>query len=413
MSTLKLPQLAWYGPSQIELEAPSGWKVETSNMAGAKLPALQPAEIEAALSRPIGSPLIRELARGKKEAVIIFDDMTRVTRPYLVIPYLLKELAAGGIDERHIRFISALGCHGSISRSDFVRKLGEDIVARFPVYNHNSIDKCCTLVGTTTAGLKVSANAEVMQCDLKIGIGTIEPHNLAGFGGGSKIILPGVCSLGTNESYHLMAAELVRNAGRPVGMGISAGNPVRPLIEEVGTLVGLDFKIDTIYNEMGEVTHLFCGKPQMELEAGVEIAREHFVSPRVADKDIIIANTFSKVNEPMSAISSMAPLLKKEGGDLVLINNSPEGHVVHYLFGTFGRLSGGILWKKGGLSERVKRLIIFSEYPEGNFTIPFGAKGNFFSARTWKDVLDILGDRAGSRMEVGVYPHAEVQYFRS
>ena len=90
---IKVPQLAWYEPEELALPLPDDWQVEVCNMAGYNRPALKPNEIKTALSNPIGLPPIRELAKGKKEVVIIFDDMTRVTRVAEIVPFVLEELA--------------------------------------------------------------------------------------------------------------------------------------------------------------------------------------------------------------------------------------------------------------------------------------------------------------------------------
>ena len=125
--TLRLPQLAWHGTKELALPLPDDWQVEMGYMAGYNRPALSSDQIrEAVTDNLIGIPPIRELARGKKEVVIIFDDMTRVTRVAEIVPFVLKELAAAGIPDSHIRFIAALGCHGAMNRLDFVKKLGEE-----------------------------------------------------------------------------------------------------------------------------------------------------------------------------------------------------------------------------------------------------------------------------------------------
>jgi len=107
MNTIKLSQPAWYDPKEFVLSLPDGWQVEVCNMAGYNRSALTPDEIKAAISKPIGIPPIRELAKGKKEVVIIFDDMTRVTRVAEIVPFVLEELAEAGIPDSSIRFIMA------------------------------------------------------------------------------------------------------------------------------------------------------------------------------------------------------------------------------------------------------------------------------------------------------------------
>jgi len=161
MNTVTLPQLPWHGTKELRLPLPDNWQVES-----------------------IGIAPIREFARGKKEVVIIFDDMTRVTRVAKIVPFVLKELAEAGIPDNKIRFICGLGSHGTLNQLDFSKKLGKATIARFPVYNHNPFAHC-TYVGTTnTYGTKLYINEEVMKGDLKIAIGLVVPHPVSGFGGG-------------------------------------------------------------------------------------------------------------------------------------------------------------------------------------------------------------------------------------
>ena len=185
MPNIRLPQLPWHSPRELELPLPDDWQVEVCHMAGFDRPALKPEEIRASISNPIGLPPIRELARGRREVVILFDDLTRVTRVAKLLPFVLQELAEAGISDEQVRLVAALGCHGAMNRLDLAKKLGQSILTRFPVYNHNPFDNC-VYVGTTRMGTKLFINQEVMSCDLKIGIGSIVPHPVTGFGGGGE-----------------------------------------------------------------------------------------------------------------------------------------------------------------------------------------------------------------------------------
>lgn len=123
MPIIRLPQLAWYGTKELELPLPDSWQVEVYNMAGFNRPAMKPGEIKVAITNLIDSPPIRELARGKKEVVIIFDDMTRVTRVAELVPFILEELAEAGIPDSRIQFICAAGTHMAWDRLSFVQRL--------------------------------------------------------------------------------------------------------------------------------------------------------------------------------------------------------------------------------------------------------------------------------------------------
>jgi len=163
--------------------------VTVCHMQGHNTPKLNEESFRKAIRNPIGTPPIRELARNKKSVVILFDDLSRPTKAAEIVPFVLEELAAGGVEEKNIQFICALGAHGAMTAIEFTKKLGADILARFNVYNHNTYENC-TYIGKTTRGTPVSLNTEFLNADLKIGIGSIVPHQSAGFGGGAKIILP-------------------------------------------------------------------------------------------------------------------------------------------------------------------------------------------------------------------------------
>ena len=374
-------------------------------------PALKPAEIKHAVTNPIGMPPIRELAKGKEEVVILFDDMSRVTRVAQIASCLIEELASAGIPDDRIRFIAALGCHGAMDRFDFVKKLGEEVLARFAVYNHNPFENYID-IGTTSYGTRVFINAEVMRCDLKIGIGSIVPHIMAGFGGGPKILMPGVASADTIAALHRLEAKARQESrGSPViGMGIFANNPLRLNMEEAAVMAGLDMKIDCLVNMWGETVALFAGSPEDAYAAGIAKAKTHYLTPRATDKDIVIANTFAKVSESESGLITTIPAVSQRGGDIVLIGNAPEGHVVHYLMGPFGKFVGGKQRLQIKLPPHVNHLIIYNEYPDIASTGYYEDTDRILLISSWDDVLGLLQELHGDKAEVAVYPNAEIQY---
>jgi nickel-dependent lactate racemase len=111
--------------------------VKTHHMKGYNAPRLLDRQIRAALAEPIRSDTLSKLAPKRKEAVVLFDDVTRPTQCSRIVPHVLSELAKGGISDDHIRFVAALGAHAANNRIDFVNKLGEETVDRYPIYNHN------------------------------------------------------------------------------------------------------------------------------------------------------------------------------------------------------------------------------------------------------------------------------------
>jgi len=412
VKTVKLPQLAWHGTKELQLALPESWDIEVCNMAGHDRARLKSAGIKQAIASPTGMKPLREYARGKKEVVIIFDDMARVTRVADMAPHVLEELAAAGVKDSQIRFIGACGCHGAMNRADFVKKLGEDILRRFPVYNHSPFINC-VYAGTTTGGTKISINAEVMKCDLKIGIGSIVPHIMAGFGGGGKIVLPGVAAYGTIVALHSpRKAGGKASKGTVSGMGALEDNPRRRDIDEAPGIVGLDMKIDALVNSRGETAEVFAGAPQAEYDAALESAKAHYLTTQAKDKDIVIANTFAKANEAISGLFIAFPSVKQSGGDVVLIANAPEGQATHYLMGPFGNSTAGKLQLQMKVPDNVSRLIIFNEYPELASGRYLEESDKVIMIQDWKEVMALLKQSHGTGVKVAVYPNADIQYYK-
>ncbi len=405
---VNIPQLLWYGHTEMELRFPPSWSVFFCPMKGGAKKKMSLKEMEKAFAHPIGSPPIHELARGKKEVVLLFDDMARPTPVSQIVPFVLNELERAGIKDDQVRFIAALGAHGAQTANDFRKKLGGEVLDRFPVYNHHPFDYCKPL-GKTRQGTPVSINREVMACDLKIGIGCIVPHSFSGFGGGGKIILPGVAHIESITYNH----GLIKVHPDCVGPGKIEGNIPRLDIEEATRMAGLDVKIDTILNLRGEITSLFVGDPILEHHEGMKLAKEIYATVPARDMDVVIVNAYSKANECAIAPFIGVPSLKEEGGDLVIVANEPAGQMVHYLFGEFGRCGEGGMRLPQPLSKKVKRLIVLSPFRDQVGACFFGQVSCLIWVKTWDEVLELLKEEWRDGTRVAVYPDGTVQYFKT
>jgi nickel-dependent lactate racemase len=412
-NSVKVPQLVWYGVKDLELTFQDNWKISVNNMEGFDRPALLAAQIRAAIRFPINTPPIRTLAKGKKQVAIIFDDIQRATRTAEIVPFVLEELAEAGIKDDQIRFIGATGLHAAMNRLDFVKKLGEDVLCRFPVYNHNAFGSCID-IGTTSYGTRLQVNAEVMQCDFKIAIGSIVPHAFAGFGGGAKIILPGISYYDTVIDFHKQGSRYKKeNPDKAIGTGITENNMLRMNMEEAAEKVGLDIKIDTVMNSYGESAAIFVGDLKAEYPRALQDASNHYDTPACKDQDVVIANSFAKVAECESGLEIAFPALKSEGGDVVLIGNSPDGHVAHYLAGPWGKTNRSPLQMQVKFPANVRRLIILNQYPDKTILGYFAEPEKVVMAAKWEEVLGLLTQSYPGDCSVAVYPNADIQYSSS
>ena len=251
MKTFQLPANSNYGDRPIPVTFPDHWDVHISRIHGYDTPALTEAQIREKLHAAIGTKPISEGAAGKKSAVIIIDDITRPTPCEPIARAVIAELHAAGVPDENIWFIIALGTHGVMYRTEFVRKLGEELVENYEVHNHNLFFNH-VFVGNTSNNVPVEINADVMSADYKIAIGTTMAHSYYGFSGGAKCILPGVSSLRTIMRNHSFTTTTEFNMGNPHTL-------MRSDAEQAARMMGLDFKVDAILNGHAEIFNLFAG----------------------------------------------------------------------------------------------------------------------------------------------------------
>ena len=409
MKQFSLPQLRWYGRKSLDINFPDNWKVDYLLPRGADKKPLTDSEIVSSLRNPIGTEPLRELARGSKEVAIIFDDFTRITPVGEIALHILDELHAAGVVDDQVRFICALGAHGAHDMNMLRKKLGDDIVRNYPVYNHNCYENC-TQVGVTSQGTPIKLNNEYLDCDLRIGIGGISPHVQTGFGGGGKIILPGISHIDAITYFHTVVEE--RNAEH-LGLGNYKGNLMNKDFSEAVVIGKLDFKVDAIFNLQGDICKLFAGDPTAEYLEGCSYAIDHYATPPSVGNDVAIVNAYGKANEMAIAGLIALSCIKIEKAIVVFVYNAPEGQITHYLFRSFGKRYGGKRYQyKEKFLETIK-LVSFTEYPDRTSTDWFVDPREVEFVTTWDDVLKMISDAFPDGGKAVVVPDGTMQYFRA
>jgi nickel-dependent lactate racemase len=405
---LRVPQLLWYDNSEMELEFPDSWDVHFLPPKGHDRPKLTPKQMEQAFANPIGTQRIRDLARGKAEVAILFDDITRPTRTYEILPYVLRELEEAGISDAQIRLIAAMGSHGAHDNHALRKKLGQETLERFLVFNHNPWENC-TPVGTTSHGTPLAVNREVMSCDLKIGIGCILPHPQVGFGGGGKLILPGVAHIDSIEHFHV---KVMASAPQTTGMGNYDENVMRFDVEEAAKLAGLDVTVNVLTNLKGETSALFVGDPVLSHREGVELAKQVYAVEGVSGADIAVTNAFIKPGEAAISIFVALRSIKLPGGVVVMIMNAPEGQIVHYLMRSFGKDYGGRHYVQRKIPPALK-VIVLNPLRDLTCVDLFGDAQTVTWATNWDEVMDELRAGYPDGAKVAVYPGGTMSYLNS
>ncbi len=414
MAFIRLMEYEWSdNPHEVDYYVPDSWNVTVHHIAGQKKPVLTPELISSAVASPIGSPRIRDLAKGKKKVCILFDDLSRGTLTYRLIPAVLAELKAGGIVDNQIEFICALGNHAVGDRSMVARKVGEDIVAKYPVFFHVPFFNC-TPLGKTSFGTKVEVNTEVMSCDLKIAIQATTPHSNYGFGGGGKIVMPGVSSIESVYEHHIVNHKEFREMARKTHGSTFDGNPQPQDAMEIAKMAGIDFVVNCLLNETGDVTDIFSGDIAESHTAAVVVAKEHYQVPDTRDNDIAIANAYCKAIEAMHATGSAEIAVKRTGGTAVTIANTHQGQIMHYLRGPWGMNTGGRAPYGGGhgLPEWINHSIFYTEFPEARNRFRFAEKdlAKVLFPTDWTEVISKLIEWHGFNAKVAVFPDGTNQY---
>ncbi len=411
---INVPQNPWFGDDTLALDFPASWEIEVCHMAGENAPKLSEEAIQAAFLNPIGTPRISQLAQGKKEVVILFDDMSRPTKAAELVPYILGELKETGIKDDNIRFMAALGAHGAMRLADFKKKLGPAIPRKYRVYNHNPYENCSPL-GKTSRGTPVAVNSEVMSCDLKIAIGAIVPHVLADFGGGGKAILPGVSHVDTIWTNHTnLGPRPSKIPSQTVNSAIDQPeeHALRQDIEEAARMAGLDVIVNVVINLRREAVGLFVGDLVAAHREGVKLAKQVYATALPNSPDVVVVNNYSKANEASVGLGIGRQLLPPEGGDMVVIGNIPDGQTCHYLLRSFGKNMGGRLWRPiQKLSSRIKRLIVLGPDIDLAGLDWLGPADKTIIADSWTEVIGILQSTHNNACKVAVVPDATIQYF--
>lgn len=282
-------------------------------------------QIRDALASPIGSIPLRELAAGKHSAVILISDHTRPVPSRWILPPMLQALREGSPDIR-ITLLVATGCHRGTTDEELKAKLGDEIFHSEHIVIHDCDDsENMVNLGTLPSGAAVRVNRIAAETELLLAEGFIEPHFFAGFSGGRKSVLPGVCSRQTVLGNHCV--QLIDHPCSRAG--ILDGNPIHADMEAAARLAGLRFIVNVLLDEEKQVVHAVAGDPIAAHREGCRImgqlAGVHCSRPG----DIVITsnggapldqNVYQVVKSLSTAEAAAAP-----GADIIVCAQCADG----------------------------------------------------------------------------------------
>ncbi|HBY99276.1 MAG TPA: nickel-dependent lactate racemase [Chloroflexi bacterium] len=227
--------------------------------------------IRRALENPVGSLRLRERVRPDATVAILVNDATRPSPTRLFLEAIGRELAMAGVPPENVSIVVATGAHRPSTREELATMLGEPLLARFRVVNHDARDPS-TLVycGETERGLPLWINRTVAEAGCRIATGTIAPHHSAGYSAGRKMILPGVAGEHSIRQYHSFPIQPPRPAH-----GWLEGNPAHEAALEAARRIGVDFILHAIPNPHGSGL--------LDVVAG-DLATAHLAGCRICER---------------------------------------------------------------------------------------------------------------------------------
>ncbi len=267
-----------YGRNGLDLEVPDG--VEATVIRKKPMPILaKPQEAMcAAFDSPVGSRTLAQEARGRGSACILICDITRPVPNALVLPPLIEGLMRAGIPVDSVRILVATGLHRPSLRAELRELVGDDWVLRtVRVENHVARnDGDHVYLGMTPGGIPVKLDRRFIEADVRIVVGLVEPHFMAGYSGGRKVILPGIAHQDTIGVLH--STRMLRKKG--VANCVLDGNPLHEeQLFVVSRMVGGCLAVNTVIDEERNVSFVNFGRLEESHSAAVSFGRPYFEVP--------------------------------------------------------------------------------------------------------------------------------------
>jgi nickel-dependent lactate racemase len=347
-----------YGKGTLTLELPESRTVviEPTHRAGLKD---ERAAVRAALERPIGAERLRQWWKPGQTVCVVFTDITRATPNERLIPWLLDFLRQLGVPRDAITLLNSTGTHRGNSPEELDVMLTPEVARNYRIVNHDChAAKDMVQFGETKAGKPVLINKCLVNADLRIITGFIEPHFFAGFSGGPKGIMPGVAGLETTMSNH--GAAMIADPNSV--FGVLDDNPIWCEMRDIALRVGRSFLLNVTLNEQRKITGVFAGDLIQAHREGCEFVR---------------STAMQKVGEPF---------------DVVITGNSGYPLDMNLYQGVKGMAAAARILKPGGL------IVLACECSEG---VPAGSPFDTLlrSAKDGHDVLRMLAEPGFVRAE--------------
>ena len=295
---------------------PEGWEplhfLETED--GTMIPSIEQMTSEA-LSKPAGPLPFQEFLSRAKSIAIIVDDATRPTPVAKILGALLSHLAESGFSREKIAIVVAIGTHETMKKEALETRLGADVLSRYKVVQHNAWQNDLVPIQIPDDRRVVKISPAVAQADLRVGISSVLPHPMAGYGGGPKIVMPGICNYEFIRDHHM------KHVGhRQSTAGVIKGNPFHEDCMRVALAVRLDFSLNCVYNQKGQIIRIIGGSLENAFREAVDLCFQKLSHKFEEKVDVTITSTYPHTHGHQLFKGLSAPdVITKNTGAILLV----------------------------------------------------------------------------------------------
>ena len=318
-----------YGEDGLEVELPDE-RTTVVEPTYVDAPDDQRGLLQRALREPVEGPPLRDIVRRGQTVAISMCDGTRPQPRHLMIPAVLEELE-GIVDLDDVVILVATGTHRGNSDAEIRAMLGDDVVDRVRVVNHDARDDASLVwLGRHGRDVPVFLNRLWVDADVRITTGFVEPHFFAGFSGGPKLVAPGLAGLETVLTLH----DATRIGDPRATWAVIEGNPVHDDIRAVVAAVGqVDFGLDVVLNREQRIVEAFGGALSAMHAAARRSSQRLAMQPVPALFDVVVTtnagypldqNLYQAVKGMSAAMTVVRP-----GGTIVCAAECRDGFPDH------------------------------------------------------------------------------------
>lgn len=315
-----------YGRDGLAIELPDVNVVKCLGYQPVEPLADAPAAVRRVLAEPTGAAPLAELARGRSSACIVVCDATRPVPNAILLEPALEILEAAGIPRERIVILVATGLHRPSTPDERLEMLGPSIVERYRIEDHHGHQRDeHAYLGESPRGVPVWIDRRWVEADLKIAVGLIEPHFMAGFSGGRKLVCPGIAAAETILAWH--SPRFLEDPR--ARCGCLDGNPVHEENTWIARRANCEFIINTAIDDRRRVLAVVAGDVERAFEEGVRFVRGVVTDTVPEPVDVVVT---SSAGYPLDAtyyqsIKGMVAAMEivKPGGTIVIAARISEG----------------------------------------------------------------------------------------